>query len=45
MAGPGVDNVVFIEFQNLDVLIGYFCSSQKGQCLYYFFSTNLVHSG
>ena len=44
MAGPGVDNLVFIQFHNLDVLVGYFCSSQKGQCLY-FPSTNLVYSG
>lgn len=29
MDGPGVDNLVFILFQNLDVLIGYFCSSQS----------------
>lgn len=37
MVGSGVDNLVFIEFQNLDVLIGYFCSSQSERTVFILF--------
>lgn len=36
VAGPRVDNLVFIQFQNLDVLIGYFCSSQLERTVFIF---------
>lgn len=37
VAGPGVDNLVFVEFQNRDVLIGYVCSSQLGRAVFILF--------
>lgn len=36
MAGPGVDNLVFIHFHNLDVLVGYVCSSQSESTAFVF---------
>ena len=36
MAGPGVDNLVLIQFHDLDVLVGYFCSSQSERTVFIF---------
>jgi hypothetical protein len=37
VAGPGVDNLVFIDFQNFEVLIGYFCSSHLERAVFVLF--------
>jgi hypothetical protein len=36
VAGPGVDNLVLIQFHDLDVLVGYFCSSQSERTVFIF---------